>query len=148
MKAMLELGIITAGDVVYDLGCGDGAISIEAARVGARVTGFDIDLVHLATAKKRAEAEGLDICYRSDDIFEVDFSAATVLVMFLVPNMLKPLSPIFKALKPGTRILSYHFPLPSDDWEPRAQLEVDDPLKPPPATSFVYFYTVPGSSPS
>jgi predicted RNA methylase len=80
---MIELGSIKSTDVVYDLGCGDGLISLAAGRVGARCIGFDIDMIHLNTAKKLALKEGLDqlVEFRSDDVLTLDLSEATCLVM-------------------------------------------------------------------
>lgn len=77
------MGSIKPSDIVYDLGCGDGLISLAVGRVGAKCIGFDIDLVHLSTAKKLATQEGLDklVEFRSDDILNLDLSEATCLVM-------------------------------------------------------------------
>jgi len=139
VTAMLEMGKVGVGDTVFDLGCGDGVISLAAARAGAKVTGFDIDQVHLSTARRRAAEEELKIEFRCDDIFEMDYECG-VLVMFLVPNMLEPLRARFKSMPAGTRILSYHFPLPA--WEADQVREVDHPHHAPPATSTVYLYVV------
>ena len=144
---MLRLATPAEADLVYDLGCGDGAISLEVARTcGARCVGFDIDEVHLASARTAAEAHDLSALleYRNDDVLELDFSPATVLVIFLVPNMLAVLAPKFRQMKAGTRIVSYHFPLP--DWPPVSTEETDHPHTAPPATTSVYYYVVEGPS--
>jgi hypothetical protein len=108
--------------------------------------GYDIDAVHLATARRRAaecspEMENL-LEFRSDDIFALDFSPASVVVMFLVPNMLEPLSKKFKDLPAGTRLMSYHFPLPAAEWSPVQVRHADHPHHPPPQTTKVYAYVV------
>ena len=78
--------------------------------------------------------------FRSEDIFGLDFSVPNVIVMFLVPNMLAPLSELWlKSLKTGTKILSYNFPLPPP-WVPEQTQKADHHQKPPPATTNVYFY--------
>jgi SAM-dependent methyltransferase len=128
---------------VFDLGCGDGAISLAVAATGASCVGFEIDAVHLATARRRL-AEGPALAgpleFSNRDIFELDFAACNCLVMFLVPNMLAPLSAIWlQKLRPGTRILSYNFPLPAP-WVPEQTREADHHNKPPPAITTVYFY--------
>ena len=122
-------------------GCGDGAISLHFAKTkGVRCVGFDIDLVHLSTARKKAADYGVSqlLEFKSDDIFEVDFSPASVLVMFLVPNMLTALVDKLRAMPPGTRIISYHYPLPS--WEPKEVHDAAHPHHPPPALTSIYFY--------
>ena len=133
------------GDHVFDLGCGDGAISLAVGATGASCVGFEIDEVHLSTARRRlAQSPALagSVQFSDQDIFEVDFTACNCIVLFLVPNMLAPLSAIWvKSLKPGTRILSYNFPLP-EPWVPEQTREADHHNKPPPATTTVYFYRV------
>ena len=144
VAAMIELGRIEDTDVVYDLGCGDGAICFGVARAcRARCVGFDIDEVHLSTARRQAAAAGISkeqIDFRCDDVLELDLSPASVLVMFLVPNMLEALMEKFRRMTEGTRILSFHFPLPV--WQPEETRVVDHPHHPPPATTNMYSYTV------
>lgn len=135
---------VTDADVIYDLGCGDGVLSLGIAqRCQARCLGFDIDDVNLATARKLSEAAGFGqrVRFVREDIFAIDFQAATVVVMFLIPNMLVYLSERLKKMcQPGTRIATYHFELIG--WEPEAVHTVDHPLHPPPATTSLYTYCI------
>lgn len=145
VRLMVELCRVGDDDVVYDLGCGDGALTLGVARhCKARCVGFDIDEVHLATARRAAREQQVDVAqveFRSDDVLALDLSGATVLLVFLVPNMLKELLPKFAQLPCGTRIGVYHFPLP--EWEPAAVAEAEHPLQPAPATTKLYAYEVP-----
>lgn len=145
VDTMVELARICATDIIYDLGCGDGAICFGVARVStARCVGFDIDEVHLATARKHALAIGIpaeQVEFRNDDVLHLDLSPATVILVFLVPNMLQPLVEKFRNMPDGTRIVSFHFPLPN--WiDPDHAVMVDHPHQPPPATTSMYSYVV------
>lgn len=144
VRLMIELGRVGDADVVYDLGCGDGAITLGVAKhCRARCVGFDIDTVHLATARRNAREQGVDegqVQFRSDDVLTLDMTEATVILIFLVPNMLQELLPKFAALPTGTRIIVFHFPLP--EWEPTAVVDAEHPLQPPPAMTKLYAYEV------
>jgi precorrin-6B methylase 2 len=104
----LNLAQVTSQDYVIDLGSGDGRIVITAAKRGARALGIEYnpDLVELS--KRNAAREGVadKASFTKADIFESDFSAATVITMFLLPELNLQLRPVILNLKPGTRIVS------------------------------------------
>ena len=120
VDAMLKLAKVRRDDVVYDLGCGDGRIVIAAARYyGARGVGVDIDprLVHEANAAANAAGVSGRARFAVQDLFETDFSEATVITLFLYPEMNARLLPKFRSqLRPGTRIVSHQFRI--GDWQP------------------------------
>jgi SAM-dependent methyltransferase len=128
VDAMLEFAAVTATDVVYDLGSGDGRIPITAAeKFGARGVGIDIDPFQILQSKgnlARSHA-GTRVTFRNEDLFEADIRDATVVTLFLFPTMRPRLVPFLKrSLKPGTRIVAYHFDLGSD-WPADEERDVD-----------------------
>jgi SAM-dependent methyltransferase len=129
VKAMLELAKVKSSDVVYDLGCGDGRIVIAAAkRYGARGVGIDIDALLIREAKKNASQAGVEgrVEFREQDLFQTNFTEATVVTLFLLPAINQRLLPQLQALKPGTRIVSNTFAI--GDWKPAREIVVkDDP---------------------
>ena len=116
---MLRLGQVGKGDVVYDLGCGDGRIPITAAkRFGARGVGVDIDPQRIAEANANAKKEGVAdlVSFRLQDALTVDVSDATVVTLYLLSASNLKLRPILtKQLKPGARIVSHAFSM--GDWQ-------------------------------
>jgi SAM-dependent methyltransferase len=115
--AMLQLAGVTASDVVYDLGSGDGRILVLAAqKYGARGVGIEIDpkLVQRSRAIAR-EAEVADrVRFIEGDLFEADISPATVVTLYLSTSVNRRLEPKLRAeLRPGTRIVSHQFPIGS-----------------------------------
>jgi predicted O-methyltransferase YrrM len=116
---MLELARVTAKDIVYDIGCGDGRIVVTAARrYGARGVGIDIDPNMIDESNKNAEAAGVAQLVRfvAMDATKADFSEATVVTLYLLPESNDLLRPIFeRQLKPGTRIVSHNYTIPG--WE-------------------------------
>ncbi len=120
VEAMLALARVGPADVVYDLGSGDGRIPITAARLyGARGVGIDIDPQRVAEANANALAAGVTgrVSFRNEDLFEADFSDATVVTLFLTPEVNLRLRPrLLRELKPGTRIVSYWHDM--GDWKP------------------------------
>ena len=125
--AMLRLASVTADDVVYDLGSGDGRIPIIAAqKYGARGVGIEIDPTLVERAWRIAnEAEVANrVSFIVGDLFEADLGKATVITLYVSPNMMKMLAPRLRALKPGTRIVSHQFPMPG--WEPDRRITVDE----------------------
>ena len=121
---MLEMAKITPADKVYDLGSGDGKLVIAAAKqLGATGVGIEYDglLVEHARCLARAEDVADRVTFIQGDIFETDFSDATVVMLYLTPRVNARLLPSLLALKPGTRIVSYSFPI--GDWEPDAQID-------------------------
>lgn len=109
---MLEMAAVTKDDVVYDLGCGDGRILIAAAKkYGCRAVGFEIQ-PHLIEAARRnaADAGVADLVEVHDqDLFTVDLRPATVVTLYLLPQINVKLIPQLKQLRPGARIVSYLF---------------------------------------
>jgi len=125
---MLEMAKVTANDVVYDLGCGDGRIPVTAARkYGARGVGIDIDpeRTREATANARAAGVADKVSFVTDDVLTADVSPATVVMLYLSPSFNSRLAPkLMKELKPGTRIVSHAFDLGS--WKPQQRVLVSD----------------------
>lgn len=118
VAAMLRFGHVTADDVVYDLGCGDGRIVIAAARhYGARGVGVDIDPVRIQESRERARKEGVGnrVSFLCRSFFEVDLSEATVVMLYLLPAINVKLRPkLMGELRPGTRIVANQFDM--GDW--------------------------------
>mmetsp|Transcript_33870 Transcript_33870/g.58532 ORF Transcript_33870/g.58532 Transcript_33870/m.58532 type:complete len:212 (-) Transcript_33870:275-910(-) len=144
IERMIVGASIGPKDLVIDLGCGKGSILIESARcAGAQCIGFDIDMVLLREAKRQRNDHGTEsrVDLVAQDIFKVNLKLATVLLIFLVPSMLHELAPrLQEQLQPGSRIVSYHFPIPG--MEPcRIEEGLQDPLKENSTTS-LYFYTI------
>lgn len=109
---MLELAEIRPGDVLYDLGCGDGRVLVTAAkRYGIRAVGFDIDPERVRASRENAERNGVAhlVTVSQQDIFQADFRNATVVTLYLLPNLNVRLKPKLARLRPGTRILSHSF---------------------------------------
>lgn len=136
VQRMLQMARVTSRDLVYDLGCGDGRIVIEAARrYGAHGVGIDIDPERIAEARANARAAGVThlVQFRLADLFESDFSGATVVTLYLLPSLNLKLRPkLWKELKPGTRVVSHDFDM--GDWKPEQTVQVDNRT--------VYFWTV------
>jgi len=118
---MLEMAKVKQGDVVYDLGCGDGRIVITAAqRHGARGVGVDLDPERVAEARANARKAGVAdrVTFRTQDLFKTDIREASVVTLYLLPEVNQRLKPkLQKDLKPGTRIVSHSFSM-GDDWPP------------------------------
>lgn len=120
VEAMLRLANVMAGDIVYDLGCGDGRIVVAAARrKGVRAVGIDIDPRRIAEAEANARRAGLADRTRfvRQDLFEADLREATVVTLYLLPSLNVRLRPkLLAELAPGTRIVSHGFDM--GDWKP------------------------------
>lgn len=117
--AMLKAAGTTANDYVIDLGAGDGKIPIAAAKhFGARALGVEYNpqLVELAQCNVRAEGVGKKVEIRQGDIFQTDFSQATVLTLYLLSDLNMRLRPAILKLRPGTRVVSNTFRM--GDWSP------------------------------
>lgn len=141
VRLMLHLGEVDEKDLVYDLGSGDGRIPILAAeKLGARGVGVEIDpeLIELANDKARYAGVSDRVQFIHQDLFEVDLSKATVVTLYLLPDVNLKLRPkLLKELKPGTRIVSHAFDM--GDWEPEKVEKV--------AGRTVYLWTVPEKIP-
>jgi hypothetical protein len=124
---MLKMAEVTAADRVYDLGAGDGKIAIAAARdFGARAVGVEYDpqLARLAQCYVQADRLGERVQIIHGDIFETDFSSATVVTLYLLPELNVRLRPTILKMKPGTRVVSHSFLM--GDWEPDERSLTED----------------------
>jgi SAM-dependent methyltransferase len=117
---MLEFGAVKKGDIVYDLGSGDGRIVIRAAKqYGVNGVGIEMDSGLVETARAEAKRERVDhlVEFRREDALKADISAATVVTLYMLPSFNKQLRPVLeKQLKPGARIVAHDYPI--DGWEP------------------------------
>jgi len=112
VDAMLELAEVQQGDVVYDLGCGDGRIVVTAAqRYGVRAEGFDIAPLRIQESVENVRSNHVEnlVSIRQEDIFGLDLSEATVVTLYLLPSLNVRLMPQLEKLRPGSRIVSHAF---------------------------------------
>lgn len=120
VDAMLRIAEVGRNDVVYDLGCGDGRIVISAASsFGARGVGVDLDPRRVEEANAAARSAGVSgrVRFVVQDLFKTDFSEASVLALYLFPEMNARLLPKIRAeMRPGSRVVSYQFGI--GDWIP------------------------------
>lgn len=125
IEAMLDAAKVTPADTVVDLGSGDGRIVIAAAKRGARATGFEFNPDMVKLSRRNAEKAGVADKARfvEADIFEADFSHATVVTLYLLPHLNLKLRPSILKLKPGTRVVSNSFSM--GEWEADQTLDVD-----------------------
>ena len=138
VTAMLKLANVSAKDLVYDLGCGDGMIVTAAAKeFGAHAVGIDINPVRVKEANERVQKAGVadKVKILNEDLFEANISQATVVTLYLLQTLNQKLIPkLNKDLKPGTRIVSQTFSM-GDNYPPEKTVEV--------AGRSVYLWTVP-----
>ena len=141
VKEMLRLARLKPGDVLYDLGSGDGRIPIAAAKdYGVRAVGIEIDPKLVAEAEEAARAAGVAerVAFRQEDLFRADFREATVVTLYLSDRLNVLLRPkLLRELRPGTRIISHDFRM--GVWKPEQTVRV--PWKSLYRT--VYVWTVP-----
>ena len=120
VTAMLRLAHVKPGDLVYDLGCGDGRIVITAAKqYGTKAVGIDINPERIAEATENARTAAVTklVQFRQGDLFEADISPASVVTLYLLPSVNLKLKPkLLHDLKPGTRIVSHGFDM--GEWKP------------------------------
>lgn len=117
---MLEVGRVAKGDVLYDLGCGDGRIVVTAAkRFGIRAFGFDLDPQRIKESRENAKKAGVEhlVTFEQKDIFKVDLAPATVVTLYLLPELNVQLVPQLQRLRPGSRIVSHDFDMNGVAWE-------------------------------
>jgi SAM-dependent methyltransferase len=137
VNRMLDLAKVGKDDVVYDLGCGDGRIVVTAAKErGARGTGIDLNPERIAEAKANAKKAGVEdrVSFKVGDLFEADVSPATVVTLYLLPNINVKLRPrLWKQLKVGTRVVSHDFDM-GPEWPPERTVQVNG--------SKLYFWTI------
>ena len=137
VEGMLELAQVKKGDVVYDLGSGDGRIVITAAKkYGARAVGFEIDPERITQSRESIRKQGLEKLaeIREQDILTVDLSQANVLTMYLLSSVNLKLRPkILSEMAPGSRVVSHAFDM--GDWKPDKVVRINGRT--------VYYWTVP-----
>jgi len=121
---MLDMAKVTPNDFVMDLGSGDGRTVITAAKRGARALGVEYNPQMVELSKRNAEKEGVAerAQFVKADLFQTDFSKATVITMFLLPDINLKLRPKILSLKPGTRIVSNTFTM--GDWQADQTVEL------------------------
>ena len=128
VEAMLKMAAVTQDDILYDLGCGDGRIVVAAAMEReAQAVGVDMDPRRIAEANTLAEAVSVTdrVTFLQEDLLTVDFSAATVLTLYLLPSLnLKLKARILSELKPGTRVIGHAFNM--GRWQPDAKRAMGD----------------------
>ena len=136
VDAMLDLAKVTKSDTVYDLGCGDGRIVVRAAtRFGCRGVGVDLNPERVREARQNAARAVVTELTRFEvgDVFDFDFSPASVVTMYLLPSVNLKLRPrLQKELKPGTRVVSHDFHM--GDWPAQVTREV--------GRSRIYLWTI------
>lgn len=139
VDTMLKMADVKSGEMVYDLGCGDGRIVITAAKdFGARGIGVDIDPKRIAESRENATKAAVSdrVQFRQTDLFTMNFADADVVMLYLLPALNVRLRPrLLDELKPGTRVVSHAFMM--GEWEPDNRAEVGNPAK------SVYFWRVP-----
>ena len=125
VERMLKLAGVGPKDYVIDLGSGDGRTVIAAAKIGARAMGIEYNPDMVALSVKNAEKAGLGdkVKFIKADIFETDFSQATVITMYLLPALNLKLRPKILDLRPGTRVVSHAFNM--EDWQPDQTVTVE-----------------------
>lgn len=141
---MLKLARVGAKDVVYDLGCGDGRIVIAAAKqLGARGVCVDIDPQRIRESRANAQRSGVAerIVFLEQDLFQTDLGDATVVTLFLSPDVNLRLRPkLWRELKRGTRVVSYVHDM--GDWTPQEARDVQGAL----GLRRLYLWIIPGGS--
>ncbi|MCF7221436.1 SAM-dependent methyltransferase [Marilutibacter chinensis] len=136
VDAMLEMAEVGPDDVLYDLGSGDGRIPITAAkRWGTRGVGVEIHPLRIREASLAAHRAGVAdrVTFIEADLFEIDLSSATVITLYLLPDLNLRLRPRLLRLAPGTRIVTHNYHM--GDWVPQRQQVIGD--------SVIYYWTVP-----
>lgn len=139
VEQMLELAHVGPGDYVIDLGSGDGRIVIAAVKRGAVGHGVDLDPERIEEAMANAEEEGVTdrVMFQQGDIFETDFSNASVITLYLLSSVNEKLRPLlFENLSPGTRVVSHSFSM--GDWQPDNEIRY--------ANRTLYFWLIPAEA--
>jgi Methyltransferase domain len=146
-ERMLAIAKVNSKDVLYDLGSGDGRIPVTAAKkFGIRATGIDINPERIKEANANAKSAGVTdrVRFLNQDLFQSKFSDATVVTLYLLPELNVKLRPqLLSQLRPGTRIVSHAFDM--GEWKPdrTEQVQIDGG-----GTSTIYFWTVPKNPPA
>jgi tRNA G37 N-methylase Trm5 len=141
VEEMLRMADVKKGDVLYDLGSGDGRIAVTAAKkYGVRAVGIDIDPERIREANQNAKRNGVTdlVKFRQEDLFKADFREATVVTLYLLPDLNEKLRPrLWAELKPGTRVVSHQFEM--GNWKPEKTVELNG--------RSIYFWTIPARPP-
>lgn len=139
VQEMLRIADVNKRDLLYDLGCGDGRIVITAARErGSRGVGVDIDPRRIRESRSNAEEAGVTdrVRFYEGDLFEVDFGEASVVTLYLLPDVNLRLRPkILEKLSPGSRVVSHNYDM--DDWTPDDTSSI--------GSHQIYFWIVPAN---
>jgi len=139
VELMLKLANVHKGDILYDLGCGDGRIVITAVKLfGATGVGIDIDPARIEESRQNAGKAGVmdRVTFRNEDLFVADIQEATVVTLFLTRSANLKLRPkLLRELKSGARVVSYYWDM--GDWKPDKQIESDGDL--------IYIWTIPAN---
>jgi tRNA G37 N-methylase Trm5 len=137
VEEMLRLAAVGRNDVLYDLGSGDGRIPVTAAKkFGIRAYGIDIDPQRIQEANENARKNGVThlVQFKQEDLFKTQFSDATVITLYLLPDLNVKLRPrLLAELKPGTRIVSHQFDMGT--WKPDKKVELNGRT--------IYLWTIP-----
>jgi SAM-dependent methyltransferase len=135
---MLDAANVRMGDVVYDLGCGDGRMVIAAAKkYSTRGYGVDLDPRRIREARANAKKAGVEhlVTFEVGDMFETDISEATVVLLYLLPELNKRLKPkLLSELRPGARVVSHDWDM-GKDWPPDREIKL--------GTSGIYLWRIP-----
>lgn len=142
--AMLTLAGVTSLDILYDLGSGDGRVAIAAAQqFRTRGVGIDIDPERIREANENAQRVQVSsqVEFRLQDLFESDFSEATVVFLYLLPNLNLKLRPkLLRQLRPGSRVVSHDFDM--GNWKPERVMQIQTPEE-----STLYYWVIPEEIP-
>jgi SAM-dependent methyltransferase len=126
---MLDVANVRIGDVVYDLGCGDGRMVIAAAKkYGTRGVGVDLDPARIREARAHAKQAGVEslVTFKVADLFQTDLREATVVLLYLLPELNRRLKPkLFAELQPGARVVSHDWDM-GKDWPPDQYVKLGD----------------------
>lgn len=137
VEQMLKVAEVHSGDVLYDLGCGDGRIVITAAqKFGARGVGIDLNPERIKEAQESAAKAGVTdrVKFLQQNLYDAEIRNATVVTLYLLPSVNMKLRPkLWRDLKPGTRVVSHSFDM--GDWKPEKTVEVNG--------RYIYFWVIP-----
>lgn len=114
VEKMIEMGKVTKDDLVYDLGCGDGRMVVLAAKkTGCKGVGYEVDPERIAEAKRNVQRKKVEqlVSIERQDIFKLDISKASVLLLYLLPNMEVKLIPQMEKMKAGSRVVCHDYPI-------------------------------------
>ena len=151
---MLKMAGVTQNDIVYDLGCGDGRIVITAAKLfGARAVGVDNDPNLIRQSNENARKAGVTdrVKFIEQDLFETDIREATVVALYLLPELNLQLRPkLFRDLRPGSRVVTHEFDM--GDWKPDNMAKVPKvklyyhPRVPYEKDTYFYYWVIPANA--